>query len=443
MEKSGSPIKSRRGSAMAIAMMVLLVLSILIAGFLTVSLTEAKTAIRNEKQKQAYYIARSGAEAVAKHIIINPDSAQGLIDAPKSSPPVPLGNGTFEVDVSGSIKDRVIIESTGYVGDVIQKVSLTLIPGITAWTPPDFGEFEAGVFSKTGIELYGSSYIDGSAVTNSIAADSVHFDWTAKVSGNLYIGPGGIPSEVIDSPNPNINENVEGQIINLSSPKSYTMPIFPEYPEELEEKGDFIAGRRPRPPYYIEEDGHYDSIVVNSELIINVGGDDRIIRVGDLDVSGKITILGSGNLILYIEDSFTLGGGATINSSGNPKALLIYYEGSDPINIRGRSNVRGTIFAETASINVSGSGSISGNIITNGENVNIEGGSSNTVLSIFAPGAQVRLTGGVSVEGSIIAEHFVITGGSNVTYNENIFFPDPLTEETSRTTLGFSQGPWK
>lgn len=443
MEKKGSPIKSQKGSAMAIAMMVLLVLSILIAGFLTVSLTEAKTAIRNEKQKQAYYIARAGAEAVAKHIINNPGSAQGLIDAPKSNPPVTLGNGVFEVDVTGAINDRVTIESTGYVDDISQKVSLTLVPSLTTWTPPDFEEFEAGVFSKTGIELYGSSYIDGTAVTNSIAADSIHFDWSTRITGDLYIGPGGIPSDIIDSPNPNINNNIEGEIINLDSPKTYNMPVFPEYPEELEEKGDFTAKWWPEPPYYIEEDGRYGSIVVNSELIINVGDDDRIIRVGDLDVSGKITILGSGNLILYIEDSFTLGGGAAINSSGNPKALLIYYKGSNPINISGGSNVSGTIFAETASVNVSGSGRVSGNIITNGENVNIGGGSSNTVLSIFAPEAQVRLTGGVGVEGSIIAEHFVITGGSNVTYNENIFFPDPLTEGTSRTTLSFSQGPWK
>lgn len=60
-------------------------------------------------------------------------------------------------------------------------------------------------------------------------------------------------------------------------------------------------------------------------------------------------------------------------------------------------------------------------------NVNMDGGSGNTVLSVFAPAAQVQLTAGVSVEGSIISESFIITGGSHVKYNENIFFPDPLT----------------
>jgi len=300
-------------------------------------------------------------------------------------------------------------------------------PQLAAWTPP---QFEAGIFSYAGISL-SSCTVNGSVVTNSTANDSVQIDWGTWIRDNLSIGPGGDPSKVVKIPKHSTTGNfIGGNITNLSSIKTYTMPVFPEYPA-LTSKGNFTAGWWPTPPP-IDTDGYYDTIDVQSELIINVGSGDRKIRVKNLDISGsgEITIQGTGNLILYIENSLTLSGSATINSTGNPKSNLIYYKGDaahKTINIVGGVKVRGTIFAEDASVNVNNGGSVSGNIITNGANISVNGGSANTVLSIFAPNASVNMGGGASIEGSIIARSFIMSGGSNVTFNSNIFFPDPLT----------------
>ncbi len=446
MEEAGNIFNNKKGSALAATIIILLVLSILVSGFLTISLAESKTAMRSEKKKQAYYIAKAGAEAVSKYIIDNPGRAEGLINDPISNSQA-LGNGTFKVDVTGSINNVVNVESIGTVDNISQKVLLTLIPSLAAWTPPNFAEYGGGVFSEMGIELNESSYIDGAAVTNSISAKSIFLDWSTKVKGNLYIGHGGDPSAVIDYKNSNIKEVITGKIQELDSIKTYDMPKFPEFPDDLVDKGEFTAGWWPAPPYHINGNGYYSKIDVQSELVINTGaiGENRTISVKNLSVtgSGKITLEGNGNLILYVEDGLTVSNGATINDSGNPLSLLIYYSGSSEFFLGDNTRVYGTIFAETANLKIDNSGKVLGNIITNGDSIIIKGGSQNSALSIFAPNALVQLAGSASVVGSIIADKCIMSGASHVTFDDDIFFPDPLIHGTGSSELSFSRGIWK
>lgn len=469
MKKTGGLIKNRKGSAFAVTMMVLLVLSVLITAYLTLSLTEYKTAIRTEKQKQAYYIARAGAEAVAKHIMDNPDpeSVQALLDAPAPSSRVSLGNGAFEVEVIGSIDTKIIVESTGYVGDVSQEARLTLIPHSSAWEPPfeEGGEIQlhsAGVFAEEGIYLHNGGGITGSAITNSVAAHSVRLDNSgSEITGDVLIGPGGDASvgsstSVVYSEKSNIHESIRGDILNLEALLTFEMPQFPDFPDDLAARGDFTAGWTPDPPYFISQDGYYNTIDVLSELVFNVGDGNLRIRVKNLNITnnGKITVAGTGNLILYIENSLVTTGN-NFNINGDPKSVLIYYKGSNPVSLSGNFKLKGTVFCKNANVTVTGSATIGGNIITSGSAVEVSGGSANTVLSIFAPDADVELSGSGTVTGSMITKTFEVSGGGRVIYNGDIYFPDPLVHSGGSgggdsgggsgggSSLSFTKGPWK
>ncbi|QZY56984.1 hypothetical protein [Crassaminicella profunda] len=133
-------IKNEKGAILPLVLIVMLVLVFLGTILLFLSVTESRQVAKEEKNMQAYYIARSGADAIAKYIIENKDEATKLIDAPPSNP-VYLVNGEFksdyienpEDDIGGSFvvnitrKDKkIVIISTATVKDFNKTVSLTL-----------------------------------------------------------------------------------------------------------------------------------------------------------------------------------------------------------------------------------------------------------------------------------------------------------------------------
>lgn len=124
-------LRNIKGGALVLVIIILAVFSILGVTLLTISLTENKQAIYQEKKVQAYYIARSGAEAVGSYIINHPK--ENLID--QNSEPTTLGRGSFQIKVPRGEDRAIIIKSTGRVDSVIQVVTLRIIPTLTGKVP--------------------------------------------------------------------------------------------------------------------------------------------------------------------------------------------------------------------------------------------------------------------------------------------------------------------
>ena len=168
----------------------------------------------------------------------------------------------------------------------------------------------------------------------------------------------------------------QGKVKNLPEPREYPLPEFPEFPL-LPYKGDFTAGWWPSPPYSITEadgDGWYGRLAVESELNIYVGSGTRIIRADELSVTGdgKMNIIGSGKLILYV-NKFVMDGGASINRNGSESQLHMYYSGTGKLSLGGNTKFRGSVYAKDAPIDITNSGGITGHIITGGSEVKITG----------------------------------------------------------------------
>src|SRR5665648_122152 len=118
-------IKNERGMALALVIMVMTVLIILGASILTSSLTETKFSVANEKNLQAEYIAKEGADIIAQHFITSKDeNAEGT-----TTMALGIGEsaGQAEVQVS-SIGGIYKIQSTGGVGNAQRTVKLYLRP---------------------------------------------------------------------------------------------------------------------------------------------------------------------------------------------------------------------------------------------------------------------------------------------------------------------------
>jgi len=436
-------LKNQKGSAMIVALIVMLVSSLLGSAMYQYSTASTMHVAKDEKHMQAYYLARSGADAVAEYIIKNPDqlTAQQMIDflsgAPESSE-ANLGNGRFKVKVSrDDINNSINIISTGYIDNDTQvPVTLTLSETLIAGTPPTDSTpvFDMATFTSGDIRLSGGARIVGEAGTGSIAPSSVRMDGGAKIEGDLYIGEDGDPENVLDIPNwASPSDFVTGNIEPIGSARSYVLPPYPEFPDlQIRESLDLKGG--PSNDETIANDGdcYFEEITISSgrTLTIDVGSTERNIRVGTLDVKqGDIIIEGTGKFNLYVDDTFSMGGSSKINAGGNTSQITMYYNGNDEINLSGSTEFIGSVYANTANIDLAGSGQVKGNIITGGTSVKMSGGSSAIVRGIFAPNAQVNFSGGATFKGAIIAAGLEGVGGAVIDYEPLIEdFPLPIED---------------
>ena len=254
-------------------------------------------------------------------------------------------------------------------------------------------------------------------------ADSVDFAWSAKIDGDLFIGPGGEISQVVHSAQPDPKSNVTGEIANLEYARNYPLPIFPAIPV-LPDKGDFTAGWWPAGPFTISESGAYDSINVQSQLTVNVGDEDVVLVTKDLSVTGNGKIIvdrtGTGRLILYVTDKLDVSGSGSINKDGNYDSVEIFYSGSDELNFGGSTKISGSLFAKDANMEIGGSGGIMGHIVTGGSSVKVTGNANANARVVYAPNAVLTLTGSGQLKGDAIARSIHLSGAAKITWDDAI-----------------------
>ncbi|OPA80246.1 hypothetical protein BVG16_05765 [Paenibacillus selenitireducens] len=126
-------IKNERGFALPMVLILVTALSILGMALLGVSVSQAARTVHQEKKEQAFYIAKSGADAVASYIIdhYNPVSVSTTDEIKNLNKgyleqDISLGTGTFRANVTRGPDDTIVISSKGTLGKVTNQASLTL-----------------------------------------------------------------------------------------------------------------------------------------------------------------------------------------------------------------------------------------------------------------------------------------------------------------------------
>jgi len=251
----------------------MVVLMLLGTALVQYSVADSQHVSRDEKRMQAYYIARSGADAVAEWIINDPspdastNRAKSLIDATDSNTNQfgsgSLGAGTFEIDVTGSSTGTTLIKSTGFVGDTKKKVTVSL--------------YKRNVYENV---IYANKVVD--LQNNSL------------IKGDIQAG-----EDIIGA-----TENIDGKWFIESS--FYPDKTFPTLP--FNDPFNITSN-----PETITDEHSYGEIQLNNEtLIFNTGaGEDGVLRVvvNKLTVNnGILKVEGNGKLELYINDLFDFKG---------------------------------------------------------------------------------------------------------------------------------------
>ncbi len=439
-------MKNERGSILPLTLVIFAVLMILGLSTLSLATNENKQALYHQHKKQAYYIARSGAVAVEAAILAMNGEEIDELDQKLAEDDELVVNG---IDIDGNkvnvvlkkIGNKLFIESTGNVRNVFEKITKVM----EAKTVSAYGTVEAtmAVFSNNDIIITNGT-IDGNIGTNS----SILVEGNPSINGDIFLLEGlTITHKDNHEDNPNFwwlrNHNIEKKIRESEREIAYPLPVFPEFPTNLVNKGN-IKTTYMNEGLEINMSAYYENleIVENRSITINTTGGDIVLRIKNFNVQqGSIKVTGSGNVKIFIDNFIRLKGG--INKDGDSKNIQIYYNGMPPISIDNETKICGSVYIEQADLVLDNGGSIIGNIVSGGKNISVSGGTYIQEGMIYAPNAYVSIIAGGSIEGAIIANKFFMAGGAGIEFNSEYIDTSLIDTEPVTPTLPLSGNKYK
>lgn len=346
----GKWCKGERGSALAITLIIMVVLTILGTAFLNLSVAENKFANRNEDRLQAYYIARSGAQTVAEYMVEDHNDDATDMVGHTSDPNTQVGGGSFTVSVEQDPDNANIINITsiGTYNNISQtskiQVSKTSsgVGGLFNHAMVAYGDIDVSNESGQGID------IDGSIVTI-----------TGTIDGNLdgkYTEEGSGVDSTINLPDINMPSGaIELGVINYNNAGTI---VFPRV-------GDTGVTK---PNGVIEYTYHADSITLQNTII-------KIV-----DNSGATPVENRPNLVvhIYVDGNINLATNAQLTAEDDT-LLYVYCEGDSVLLSGAGENNNIYIYAPSADISWQNAqnhnlffGGLVGNTITIANKINVE-----------------------------------------------------------------------
>lgn len=167
-------LNNRKGSALALVLIVMAVLMILGTTVLKVAVAEDRFANHNEDKIQAYYVARAGAQAVAEYMIEDAHGdASELVDMTSDMTQYTKMGGQFQVTVSKNpSNNNLSIISTGEYNGIKQTAKILL---------------EGSASGVGGIFNHALAVKDGITVSNE-AGQGITVTGTVASNGDIDLG---------------------------------------------------------------------------------------------------------------------------------------------------------------------------------------------------------------------------------------------------------------
>jgi hypothetical protein len=269
-------------------------------------------------------------------------------------------DATFDYTVTWS-PDGYIVQATGNSGQAQRTVSCLL-------RQPS--PFDAAIFSDGPIILHNSGIVDWynydsddvnfKVATNSTKNGSVSLKNSSLINGDVTVGPGGDPDEIIELKG---SAKIEGETSSLTQQRDLELPIVPSWLKYLPSGGTITNNT------VIYHSGKYSEINLKNSKKITVVGDVILYITGDLTLgkSAELEIEDDSSLTLYLGGDLESKNSSKINNETQiPKNLQIYgLEGCDEMDFKNSSDFYGTIYAPNADIVIHNSVDIYGSTVCN------------------------------------------------------------------------------
>ena len=362
--------KPRRGGfAIALALLIIVILSATGLGLLSLGQQSRITAIRNASD----IAAKRAADAGLTKALVQLNSMLKTKTWDSSNLPtatyemLPNSGAIYSYNVTKDNEmDSYVIESVGMHGRGTRKTNATL----RLESPFEYAIFTQGTMElKNGTTVDAYNLSDDDAVlqvgTNSTADASVIMKSGVTIDGDVVVGAEGDPDLIINS---TTEATITGQTYPLIEEHEFPPITLP--PELIESPPlDTITTSTT-----ITDSAAYTGINLGMGNIINIDTPITLVVFGDVifDNSAQLQIADESinpdaSLILYVGgDLITKNGGTINNTSQDPRKLKIYGFGdAQRFDFKNTSAFYGAIYAPNADLHLHNSAEIYGSVVVN------------------------------------------------------------------------------
>ncbi len=377
----------RRGSAIPLAIVAMLILLALGTGLLSMGLNSRTFSTRTTSDITARCAADTGLTMALfqmnEKLKVKPWKT-GVLPTAKETKLL-YCDATYAYDVTGDLNKGFIMTSVGREDNAVRTVYATL--GLK-------GLFDHAILTKGSLILKSGTVIDGynsadpfdtdfnvDIGTQSTADSMVVLNSGVDVNGDVLVGLGGDPDTVIKDLGATTGDQLGGTE-NDPLPQ-ITPPVLTDTGLDIEAKSETIT-------FTPADSGQYGNISLASSN-----------QAGILEIDG-------GDVVLYITGNIDLGNACEIIVKDN-SSLTIYIDG-DIVTGNGASIGTENPTKDAMTLQLYGTG-------TGGQNFDIKAKNEWTGV-IYAPNAHVDLYAKGDAYGSIVADSFEFKNGGNFYYDE-------------------------
>ncbi len=376
----------KRGSALPLAVVVVLILLAMGTGLLRLGLNSRVFSIRTASD----IAARSAADAGLTKALFEMNEKLQVETWDSSSIPqaidtsLPNCDAVFSYSITGDPASGYTISSVGTAGQAQRTVYATLeLEGL----------FEHAILTKETLILKANTVIDGynsqdpldtdieiHIGTQSTLDSSIILNTGVIVEGDVIVGIGGDPDTVIrdtGATTGNQYSAIEEDPLSLVTP-----PALPDWGVDITATGEIIT-------FGPADSGQYGNLILTKGGTVGaleISGDVVLYLTGNIDLgeSCELVIKADSSLTLYIDGDIHCRAGSSVNNENPPE---------DPKNFQ----VYGT--SETTQyFDIKAKSTWSG--------------------VIYAPNADIDLYANADFYGSVVAESFELKAGGNYHYDE-------------------------
>jgi hypothetical protein len=361
----------KRGSAIPLAIVVVLILLAMGTGLLKLGLNSRIFSTRTASDIAARCAADAGlAKALFEmneKLKVGPWFDSTLPQAIDAN--LPNCNAVFSYSITGDPTSGYIITSVGTAGQAQKTVYATL--GLR-------GLFEHAILTKGTLILKANTVVDGynsqdpldtdievNIGTQSTLDASIVLNAGVTVEGDVFVGIGGDPNTVIDDKGATTGDRLSGTVeepLLLITP-----PALPDMGVDITATGEIVT-------IGPADNGQYGNIILTKGGTVGVleisGGDVVLYITGDIDLgeSCELVIKDDSSLTIYIDGDIHCRVGSSVNNEyppENPTKLKLYgtSESTQYFDIKAKSTWSGIIYAPNADVDLYANGDFYGSVV--------------------------------------------------------------------------------
>lgn len=463
--------KEEKGSGLVLTLMVLLVLSVLgiAIGTLTIGSYRLSDATRDDTS--AYYVAEAGAVAAYDQIqrevldAYNKNATESAFYNQVSTI-LTSKNGQssakFDQQLGNKPSATILtkkVDAQNYTiystGEIAGKERTVTKPLTVKWVEKNTGgglpavPANAALLTQRNINILGSGKIEGDIHTNSKALESIKIPGGDKLKDSTLYYPSGVDGENLIkrawdgeglqkkiAREKDIDFGMYQELLDQMRTTKYNPNDFKKLPDKTIEKnqnekynvqdnGNLFLNNYLLDTYKldIQDNISFDKMEVGQDKTLNIdpmGGNHTILINHLLIMGGSLNIVGEGTITLVVNDKVSFNNPAKINMSGTTNQLTLIYTGSlRDFNDINKMNGNVVAIGNYSPIIIKNS-TINGLFLTDSKEVSLVGNnkdrSSNMMLIAPSKDAAVSMLGSSSINGTVIANTFNLSGDANLTY---------------------------